>query len=106
MRGRCLARAAPEAPRARWLRAATAGCDQRNLRESRRSPSRGRRAGIHSSGRRWMSYLTDDPIDGAQLARHALRSTDGAVVLFEGVVRDNNEGKPVESIFYDAYRPM
>jgi len=53
-----------------------------------------------------MSYLTDDPIDGARLARHALRPTDGAVVLFEGVVRDNNEGKAVESIFYDAYRPM
>jgi molybdopterin synthase catalytic subunit len=53
-----------------------------------------------------MSYLTDDPIDGAQLARRAKRSTDGAVVLFEGVVRDNNEGKAVESIFYDAYRPM
>ena len=53
-----------------------------------------------------MSYLTDDPIDGALLARHALRSTDGALVLFEGVVRDNNDGKSVESIFYDAYRPM
>jgi len=53
-----------------------------------------------------MSYLTDGPIDGAQLARHAMRSTDGAVVLFEGVVRDNNEGRAVESIFYDAYRPM
>jgi len=53
-----------------------------------------------------MSYLTDDPIDGAELVKHAIRSTDGAVVLFEGVVRDNNEGKAVEAIFYDAYRPM
>jgi molybdopterin synthase catalytic subunit len=53
-----------------------------------------------------MSYLTDDPIDAARLAKHALRSTDGAFVVFQGVVRDNNEGKAVESIFYDAYRPM
>ena len=53
-----------------------------------------------------MSYLTDDPIDAAALARHLLRRSDGALVVFEGVVRDHSEGKAVESIFYDAYRPM
>lgn len=53
-----------------------------------------------------MSYLTDDPIDSAALARQLLRRSDGALVLFEGVVRDHSEGKQVESIFYDAYRPM
>jgi len=26
--------------------------------------------------------------------------------MFEGIVRDHHEGKAVESIFYDAYRPM
>jgi molybdopterin synthase catalytic subunit len=52
------------------------------------------------------SYLTDDPIDGASLARRLLRDSDGALVVFEGVVRNHSEGKPVESIFYDAYRPM
>lgn len=35
-----------------------------------------------------------------------MRRSDGAYVLFEGVVRDHHEGKRVESIFYDAYRPM
>ena len=35
-----------------------------------------------------------------------MRPSDGAYVLFEGVVRDRHEGKAVESIFYDAYRPM
>lgn len=35
-----------------------------------------------------------------------IRPSDGAYVLFEGVVRDRHEGKAVESIFYDAYRPM
>ena len=53
-----------------------------------------------------MSYLTDDPIDSAALVRRAVRQSDGAYVLFEGVVRNHHEGKAVESIFYDAYRPM
>ena len=53
-----------------------------------------------------MSYLTDQPIDSRELARRVMRSSDGACVLFEGVVRDHHHGKAVESIFYDAYRPM
>ena len=53
-----------------------------------------------------MTYLTDDPIDAAAMARRLLRRSDGALVVFEGVVRDHSEGKAVESIFYDAYRPM
>ena len=53
-----------------------------------------------------MSYLTDDPIDPRALVESVLRRSDGAYVLFEGVVRDHHEGKAVESIFYDAYRPM
>ena len=53
-----------------------------------------------------MSYLTDDPIDPQALVKRVLRSSDGAYVLFEGVVRNHHEGKAVESIFYDAYRPM
>lgn len=52
-----------------------------------------------------MTYLTDDPIDIAAL-RQIIRRSDGAYVLFEGIVRDHSEGKAVESIFYDAYRPM
>lgn len=53
-----------------------------------------------------MSYLTDDPIDPRALVERVMRRSDGAYVLFEGVVRDHHEGKRVESIFYDAYRPM
>ena len=51
-------------------------------------------------------YLTDNPIDPRALVARAMRRSDGAYVLFEGVVRDHHEGKAVESIFYDAYRPM
>ena len=53
-----------------------------------------------------MAYLTDSAIDAASLVRSVMRRSDGAYVLFEGVVRDHHEGKAVESIFYDAYRPM
>ena len=53
-----------------------------------------------------MTYLTDDPIDAEALIKRVMRPTDGAYVLFEGVVRNHHEGKAVESIFYDAYRPM
>src|SRR5437764_703982 len=52
-----------------------------------------------------MPYLTDDPIDTAALVRKAVRPSDGAYVVFEGIVRNHHEGHAVESIFYDAYRP-
>ena len=53
-----------------------------------------------------MAYLTDDPIDARALVERVMRPSDGAYVLFEGVVRNHHESKAVESIFYDAYRPM
>jgi Molybdopterin converting factor, large subunit len=53
-----------------------------------------------------MSYLTDSPIDAAGLERKVLRPSDGASVVFSGVVRDHHQGKAVESIDYEAYRPM
>ncbi|HEX9405921.1 MAG TPA: molybdenum cofactor biosynthesis protein MoaE [Thermoanaerobaculia bacterium] len=53
-----------------------------------------------------MSYLTDSPIDSQELVKRVMRPSDGACVVFEGVVRDHHEGKRVESIVYDAYRPM
>ena len=51
-------------------------------------------------------YLTDEPIDPRALVARVMRPSDGAYVLFEGVVRNHHEGRAVESIFYDAYRPM
>jgi len=53
-----------------------------------------------------MSYLTDNPLDAAALGRSVMRPGDGACVFFEGVVRDHHEGKRVESITYEAFRPM
>lgn len=51
-------------------------------------------------------YLTDDPIDFRALIASVARPSDGAHALFAGVVRDHHDGRSVESIFYDAYRPM
>ena len=53
-----------------------------------------------------MSYLTDNTIDTARLARSVMRPSDGACIVFEGVVRNHHEGHAVDAIFYDAYRPM
>ena len=51
-------------------------------------------------------HLTDDPIDFRALIASVARPSDGAHALFAGVVRDHHDGRSVESIFYDAYRPM
>ena len=53
-----------------------------------------------------MRRLTDDPIDSRAIAGGVMRRSDGACVVFEGVVRDHHEGRVVESIDYEAYRPM
>ena len=50
-------------------------------------------------------YLTSDPIDVAQLIFEA-RPSDGALCLFLGVVRNENEGRPTIAIEYQAYGPM
>jgi molybdopterin synthase catalytic subunit len=53
-----------------------------------------------------MRYLTDSVIDVRALIATVIRPSDGASVVFTGAVRDHHEGRSVESIFYDAYRPM
>lgn len=51
-------------------------------------------------------HLTREPIDTPGLVKHLLRNQDGAVVAFEGVVRDHSMGKPVLYLEYEAYEPM
>ena len=50
--------------------------------------------------------LTRTPIDSAELRRRVLRGSDGAVVTFEGVVRDNTKGRPTKHLEYECYEPM
>ena len=53
-----------------------------------------------------VSYLTDHPIETSALLASVIRPSDGASVVFEGVVRNHHDGRAVESIDYEAYRPM
>lgn len=50
--------------------------------------------------------LTGKPIDPQAMAERVRRDSCGAVVVFWGVVRNENEGKAVLSLEYEAYTPM
>jgi molybdopterin converting factor subunit 1 len=50
--------------------------------------------------------LTRERIDGAGIARKLLRGEDGAVVNFEGVVRNNTKGRATQFLDYECYEPM
>lgn len=50
--------------------------------------------------------VTADPIDVAALLASVPSPSDGAVLLFVGVVRDENDGRSVASLEYEAYAEM
>jgi molybdopterin converting factor subunit 1 len=50
--------------------------------------------------------LTREPIDGAAVARQILRGEDGAIVNFEGVVRNNTKGRATCYLDYECYESM
>lgn len=47
-----------------------------------------------------------EPIDPAALLARVPDAADGAVLLFWGVVRNENQGRAVESLEYEAYPAM
>lgn len=51
-------------------------------------------------------WITTEPIDSCSLLTQCTSSTDGAAILFLGVVRDHNEGKSVGHLDYKAYPEM
>ena len=53
-----------------------------------------------------VAEVTEDELDGADLLRRMGSVSDGAVMVFEGRVRDHNSGRPVVCLHYDAYREM
>lgn len=53
-----------------------------------------------------VAEVTDDPLDGADLLHRLGGVADGAVIVFEGRVRDHNSGRSVVRLHYDAYREM
>lgn len=50
--------------------------------------------------------LTRMPIESAELARRVVRGEDGALVNFEGVVRNNSKGRATRFLDYECYEPM
>jgi molybdopterin synthase catalytic subunit len=50
--------------------------------------------------------LTRHTIDTPAIARQLLRGEDGAVVDFEGVVRNNTKGRSTKFLDYECYEPM
>jgi molybdopterin synthase catalytic subunit/molybdopterin converting factor small subunit len=50
--------------------------------------------------------LTTDPIQSTALAEDLKRGEDGAVVVFDGIVRNNTRGRRTLYLFYEAYAEM
>jgi molybdopterin synthase catalytic subunit len=53
-----------------------------------------------------VAEVTDEPLDGSDLLRRLGSESDGAVIVFEGRVRDHNSGHSVVRLHYDAYQEM
>ncbi|MGB6160521.1 MAG: molybdenum cofactor biosynthesis protein MoaE, partial [Acidobacteriaceae bacterium] len=50
--------------------------------------------------------ITHYSIDPAAITRFLKRGEDGAVVLFDGIVRNNSRGRRTLHLFYEAYEEM
>lgn len=50
--------------------------------------------------------FTRSPIPSAELIAKARQSEDGAIVVFDGVVRNQTRGRPVLHLDYEAYEEM
>lgn len=53
-----------------------------------------------------MILITEQPLDPNTLTDAVRADSDGALVTFEGVTRNHNDGRVVEYLEYEAYRPM
>jgi molybdopterin synthase catalytic subunit len=50
--------------------------------------------------------ITRDPIASQAIASTLQRAEDGAVIVFEGVVRNNTKGRPTKYLEYECYEAM
>ena len=53
-----------------------------------------------------MFRVTTEPLDVQQVHDLVKRPTDGAVVTFDGIVRNNFDGRQVRYLAYEAYAAM
>jgi MoaE-MoaD fusion protein len=61
---------------------------------------------IHDTETGCFFALTRETIDTQGIARELLRGEDGAIVDFEGVVRNNTKGRATKFLDYECYEPM
>lgn len=52
------------------------------------------------------TWITRDPIDADSVLPGLAGTSDGAILLFLGVVRDHNDGREVDHLEYDSYAEM
>jgi molybdopterin converting factor subunit 1 len=52
------------------------------------------------------TWLTRDAINAAQIANDLKAAEDGAVVVFDGIVRNHSRGRRTKYLEYSAYEPM
>lgn len=57
-------------------------------------------------GQKHNYYVTDKPLDPAQLIQQVIRPEAGAINTFIGTVRELTKGKRTLSLTYEAYKPM
>lgn len=50
--------------------------------------------------------VSDRPIDAAAIRKTVADTHCGALVVFEGWIRNHNEGQEVERLEYEVYRPL
>ena len=53
-----------------------------------------------------LTALTREPIDAVRLVAEAKRGEDGAVAVFDGIVRNNSRGRQTLHLDYEAYEEM
>jgi molybdopterin synthase catalytic subunit/molybdopterin converting factor small subunit len=59
-----------------------------------------------SGGSGSLIALTNEPINAASLAAQVKQGEDGAVVVFDGIVRNNTRGRRTLFLVYEAYEEM
>jgi molybdopterin synthase catalytic subunit len=63
--------------------------------------------GVYSASETNMHIeITGEKIDDAKVLDFVSDISAGSVLLFNGTVRDNDDGKPVEYLYYEAYEEM
>jgi molybdopterin synthase catalytic subunit len=50
--------------------------------------------------------VTNKPVDGVAARQAVADPNCGALAVFEGWIRDHNEGRAVERLEYEVYRPL